>query len=141
MPASKIGNSRSRVVDTAVLVFSVPVSDTDNHLRNHGFLYADPDGWALSPAYDLNPIPVDVKPQVLSITIDVDDQTASIKLVFEVAPYFEFADQTARKIARSVADVVAIWRNEAGELGFSHAACERMNTALQHDDQRTAGAT
>ena len=43
------------------IVFSVLISNTDDHLRNHGFLYDGPDGWRLAPAYDLNPVPVDIK--------------------------------------------------------------------------------
>ena len=120
------------------LVFSVLISNTDDHLRNHGFLYTGPDGWALSPAYDLNPVPIDVKPRVLSTAIDLDDQAASIELALKVAPYFEIADRTAREIARTVAGVVAVWRDEAGKLGLAHADRERMKTAFEHDDLRTA---
>ena len=48
------------------IVFNVLISNTDDHLRNHGFLYDGPDGWRLAPAYDLNPVPVDIKPRVLA---------------------------------------------------------------------------
>jgi serine/threonine-protein kinase HipA len=47
------------------IVFSVLISNTDDHLRNHGFLYAGPLGWRLSPAYDVNPVPTDIKPRDL----------------------------------------------------------------------------
>jgi serine/threonine-protein kinase HipA len=40
------------------IVFNILISNTDDHLRNHGFLYGGPDAWRLSPAYDLNPMPV-----------------------------------------------------------------------------------
>ena len=45
------------------IVFNILISNTDDHLRNHGFLYEGHDGWRLSPAYDLNPVPTDIKPQ------------------------------------------------------------------------------
>ena len=48
------------------LVFNILISNTDDHLRNHGFLYAGQEGWRLSPAYDLNPVPTDIKPRILS---------------------------------------------------------------------------
>jgi len=48
------------------VVCSVLISNTDDHLRNHGFLYDGPDGWRLAPAYDLNPVPIDIKPRVLA---------------------------------------------------------------------------
>lgn len=37
------------------IVFSIWVSNTDDHLRNHGFILSDK-GWLLSPAYDINPV-------------------------------------------------------------------------------------
>src|ERR1019366_3413417 len=50
------------------IVFSIMISNTDDHLRNHGFLYAGPAGWRLFPAYDLNPVPTDIKPRILTRT-------------------------------------------------------------------------
>ena len=69
------------------LVFNVLISNTDDHLRNHGFLYSGRDGWRLSPAYDLNPVPVDIKPRILTTAINEDDGTASLTLALDVAAY------------------------------------------------------
>src|ERR1019366_1989406 len=55
------------------IVFSVLISNTDDHLRNHGFLYEGNRGWRLSPAYDLNPVPVQFRPRVLSTLINEQD--------------------------------------------------------------------
>ncbi len=55
------------------VVFNVLISNTDDHLRNHGFLYEDHRGWRLSPAYDLNPVPTDIRPRVLSTSIAAHD--------------------------------------------------------------------
>lgn len=43
------------------IVFSVLISNTDDHLRNHGFLYVGAVGWRLSPVFDVNPVPSDIK--------------------------------------------------------------------------------
>ena len=59
------------------MVFNILISNTDDHLRNHGFLYEGQAGWRLSPAYDLNPVPTDIKPRILSTAINADDITAS----------------------------------------------------------------
>jgi len=72
------------------IVFNILISNTDDHLRNHGFLYGGPAGWRLAPAYDLNPVPVDIKPHVLSTAIDLDDGTASLKLALSVVDYFDW---------------------------------------------------
>src|SRR5713226_6510536 len=89
------------------IVFSILISNTDDHLRNHGFLWAGPAGWRLSPAYDLNPVPADIKPRVLSTAIDLDNRAASLELAFEVAGYFGVSEREARKIAAEVGRAAA----------------------------------
>ena len=92
------------------LVFNVLISNTDDHLRNHAFLYAGQNGWGLSPAYDLNPVPVDIKPRVMTTSITEDDNTASMALAFEVAGYFELQEARAKEIAADVlATNVLLW--------------------------------
>lgn len=67
------------------IVFSVLISNTDDHLRNHGFLYAGVAGWRLSPVFDVNPVPTDIKDRVLSTAIGLDgDPTASLDIALEV---------------------------------------------------------
>ncbi|CAE7941244.1 unnamed protein product [Symbiodinium necroappetens] len=122
------------------IVFTVLISNVDDHMRNHGFLYDGSDGWVLSPAYDLNPVPIDVKPRILSSAIDFEDQTASIELALEVAPYFELEDENARAIAFEVACAVSAWRSEASKLRLSNAECTRMETAFEHKDSEIATA-
>jgi serine/threonine-protein kinase HipA len=120
------------------IVFSILISNTDDHLRNHGFLWTGPAGWRLSPAYDLNPVPTDIKPRVLTTTIDLEDATASLKLVLDVAPYFELAADEARAIAAQVGQAVATWREEAARLGLTAPEIERMASAFEHDDLKAA---
>lgn len=122
------------------MVFSILISNTDDHLRNHGFLYGGSDGWRLSPAYDLNPVPVDIKPRVLATAIDLDDGTASIELALGVAGYFELDDAKARKIAKEVGLVVDGWREVATGLGLAPNQIARIASAFEHDDLRAAVA-
>lgn len=116
------------------IVFSVLISNVDDHMRNHGFIYTGTSGWALSPAYDLNPMPVDVKPRVLCTAIDEEDQTASLDLAFSVAGYFELSQDKAKTIAAEVGKVVAKWRSVAASFGISSAECNRMASAFEHGD-------
>lgn len=122
------------------IVFSVLISNTDDHLRNHGFLYVSADGWRLAPAYDLNPVPTDIKPRVLTTAIDLDDGTASLERVMDVAGYFELDAKGARKIVAGVGQAVAMWRAEAARYGLSRADIDRMASAFEHEDLRTATA-
>jgi serine/threonine-protein kinase HipA len=116
------------------IVFSILISNTDDHLRNHGFLYGGPTGWRLSPAYDLNPVPIDVKPRILTTAINEDDNTASLDLAMSVASYFELDDARARADAAVVARAVSTWRDEAGRYGLTKEEMTRMASAFEHAD-------
>jgi len=122
------------------IVFSILISNTDDHLRNHGFLWAGSAGWRLSPAYDLNPVPTDIKPRVLTTAIDLDDGTASLKLALKVASYFELGEDEAHKIAGQVGQAVAAWRREGKKLGLTAPEIDRMASAFEHDDLKAAQA-
>ena len=120
------------------IVFSVLISNTDDHLRNHAFLYEGRNGWRLSPAYDLNPVPTDIKPRVLTTAITEDDTAASLDLVFTVAGYFEVTDERARTIAKEVAASASGWRAEAARQGVTRPHIERMASAFEHKDMERA---
>jgi serine/threonine-protein kinase HipA len=122
------------------ILFSVLISNTDDHLRNHGFLYDGPDGWRLSPAYDLNPVPVEIKPRVLATDIDLDVGTASLDLALEVAGYFELDSAEARTIATELGEAVGGWRKVAECLGLTSREIDRVASAFEHDDLRRARA-
>jgi serine/threonine-protein kinase HipA len=118
------------------IVFTILISNTDDHLRNHAFLYEGQNGWHLSPAHDLNPVPIDIKPRVLVTAITEDDNTASLALAFEVAGYFEISTTRAREIAAEVAAVVSTWR--AKRRGISRQEIDRMASAFEHRDLEIA---
>jgi serine/threonine-protein kinase HipA len=120
------------------IVFSILISNTDDHLRNHGFLWAGPAGWRLSPAYDLNPVPTDIKPRVLTTAIDLEDGTASLKLALEVAPYFELDADEAHTIAAQIGQAVVKWRKVALKIGLTAPEIDRMASAFEHDDLNAA---
>ena len=120
------------------MAFNVLVSNVDDHLRNHGFLLRDRTGWSLSPAYDLNPTPADLKARILATNIDLDDGTCSIDLVASVSGYFGMRLKRAREILRQVAEATKQWRAVAGEVGIRPSQIERMASAFEHDDLMTA---
>ena len=120
------------------MVFTILISNTDDHLRNHGFLYEGQDGWRLSPAYDLNPVPTDIKPRVLATAITEDDNSASLVLAMEVAGYFELDADQARAIAAEVGKAVSTWRVEAARHGLTKPELGRMASAFEHQDLEMA---
>lgn len=120
------------------VVFNVLVSNVDDHLRNHGFLWAGPGGWVLSPAYDLNPTPVDVKARILTTNIDLDEGTCSVELLQEAAEFFGLGSGQARTIIREVAEVTRTWQAVATEVGARRTEITRMASAFEHEDLQTA---
>lgn len=116
------------------IVFNVLISNTDDHLRNHGFLYPSAAGWRLAPAYDLNPVPADVKPRELSTEIAIGNATASLELALGVANYFELSPNQARAIAGEVGTAVARWRAVAEEKGIGAREIARLASAFEHTD-------
>ncbi len=120
------------------IVFNILISNTDDHLRNHGFLYHGSDGWRLSPAYDLNPVPTDIKPRILTTAINEDDGTASLALAMSVAKYFELDAAKTRAIAKQVGKAVSTWRNEAAHHGVGKNEIDRMTSAFEHEDLKEA---
>ena len=118
------------------MVLNVLISNDDDHLRNHGFLWKGPQGWVLSPVYDLNPTPVDVRPRILSTNITLDDATCDLDLVLSSAKYFSLALKDARQIVSEVAKVTEKWRQVALAAGASNAEIKRMASAFEHDDLR-----
>ncbi|MCY3845894.1 MAG: HipA domain-containing protein [Acidobacteria bacterium] len=120
------------------VVFGVLISNTDDHLRNHGFLYADHRGWRLSPAYDLNPVPADVRPRVLSTSIHAEDPAASLDLALQTAELYGLGAGEARTVVAEVAAAAATWRDAARGFGASRRDIDRMASAFEHPDADAA---
>jgi serine/threonine-protein kinase HipA len=120
------------------VVFNVLISNVDDHLRNHGFLWLGHAGWALSPAYDLNPVPTDLKARVLTTNINLDEGTCSLDLLEAASEYFALTLRQARVIIKEVATVTATWRDTAKAAGARSAQINRMASAFEHDDLERA---
>jgi len=116
------------------IVFSVLISNTDDHLRNHGFLYEGNRGWRLSPAYDLNPVPVQFRPRILSTLINEQSGDASLELALSVAEYFRLDQAQARQTAYEVGNAVSRWRQEATAMGIAAAEINTVASAFEHED-------
>lgn len=118
------------------IVFSILISNVDDHLRNHGFLYTGGAGWRLSPVYDLNPVPIDIKPRVLSTAIDSEDTTASLDVALKVAEFFGLKQASASKIIHEVARATSTWRTVAARFGIPKTEIESVASAFEHADSR-----
>jgi len=116
------------------IVFSVLISNTDDHMRNHAFLYENQAGWRLSPVYDINPTSIEEKPRILSTCIDYDDSTASLALALSVRDEFRLTKEQATHIIKEVAKAVAQWEHVAQSVGLNKNEINRMRSAFSHVD-------
>jgi serine/threonine-protein kinase HipA len=110
------------------IVFSIRVRNTDDHLRNHGFLLM-PDGWRLAPAFDMNPEPLG---RGLSLNIDEHDNALSMDLALSVAPLFRVDQEKATAIvAETEAKVSAHWRPLAKSHGLDRRQVDAAALAFE----------
>ena len=113
------------------IVFSVMVGNLDDHLRNHGFLYDQNNEWRLSPAYDLNPVPLAEKARELTTWISEERPDADLDLARIVAPYFALNANRADAIIDEVVAALNGWRNTAQQLGMSSSDAAVYATAIE----------
>ena len=109
------------------IVFFVCVSNTDDHLRNHGFML-EPTGWALAPAYDINPDPHGAG---LQLNISETDNAQDLDLVLSVASVFRVTGTRARQIVADITGTAKQWRSVATSHGLSRSAQDRMRSAFR----------
>ncbi len=113
------------------IAFFVCVSNTDDHLRNHGFLLTQR-GWTLAPAYDVNPEP---HGEGLKLNISESDNAQSLELVREVAPLFRVKKTRAEEILDEVIAAVRTWSDVAARQGLGRPARDRMSRAFRIAEQ------
>lgn len=101
------------------MVFNVLISNHDDHLRNHAFLYDKGNQWRLSPAYDLNPVPSSETDGALQTAISDKSDEANLDLALEAAPHFKLKPEQAKIVIGAVIAAVKNWRKFAGMLGMS----------------------
>lgn len=111
------------------IVFSICISNTDDHLRNHGFLLTER-GWKLSPAYDINPVETGTG---LTLNISDDDNALDLNLAIEVSEYFRIKKERAIQIIGEVKMMVSGWRIVADNYGLSRTEQELKASAFMDE--------
>ena len=92
----------------------------------------------MSPVYDVNPTPAEIKPRILSTLIDYESDMASIDTALSVIDEFRLSREQAELIMYDVAEAVSDWRNVATQLDLSKREIDRMASAFEHDDLEKA---
>lgn len=109
------------------IVFNIAVSNTDDHLRNHGFILTQ-EGWQLSPLYDVNP---NVYGEYLSLNIDESDNSLKFELALNTCELYGITEDEATKIIDDIKNIVSYhWINIAKKYGLSRSSIEYMKPAF-----------
>lgn len=109
------------------IVFNIAISNTDDHLRNHGFILKEK-GWVLSPAYDLNP---SVEKDGLSLNIDMEDNALDFDLAKSVGEYFRLSEEEMQEVLGEVLSVIKDWKSIAKKIGIKNSEIELMSGAFR----------
>jgi serine/threonine-protein kinase HipA len=115
------------------IAFNICISNTDDHLRNHGFLLS-PIGWRLSPAYDMNPVPTS---DGLKLLISETDNSLDLDLALEVAEFFRLNRKAARLILDQVISTVRNWRSVARSIGVPSPEMDEMADAFRLAEEKS----
>lgn len=118
-------------------MFSILITNVDDHLRNHGFLHAGRGLWRLAPAFDLNPFP-DRARELKTWPAEETGPAATVEAALQASRFFGIATDRANVIIREVDAAVAGWRAEAKRIGMSKAEIEQFSDAFEHDERRAA---
>ena len=108
------------------IIFNIAISNTDDHLRNHGFILTAK-GWLLSPAYDINP---SIDKHGLSLNIDTDSNLLDFELAKSVGEYFQLEEKQMDDVIIEVLNSVVKWKQIAKEIGISRSEIEIMEPAF-----------
>jgi serine/threonine-protein kinase HipA len=114
------------------LVFSLLASNYDDHLRNHAFLMREPGRWALSPAYDLNPVPEIDRTQTPKTAIMENQENPSIDAALAAASRFDLNVSEADATLREVLAAVSRWRKTGKQLRIKAKTLDAYATAFEH---------
>ena len=109
------------------IVFNIAISNTDDHLRNHGFLL-ESKGWRLSPAYDINP---SIDKDGLALNIDMESNALNFELARSVGDYFLLDNTIMDTIINEVSSVVSNWEIEANKINISRNEIQLMKGAFR----------
>lgn len=109
------------------LVFNILISNTDDHLRNHGFILTV-NGWRLSPAFDINP---SIEKDGLALNIDMDNNALDIDIAKSVGAYFRIEKKEMYIIVDEVKSVISGWKKIATDIGIPRSEQTLMAAAFK----------
>lgn len=119
------------------IAFSILITNTDDHLHNHGFLHVEAGKWRLSPAFDVNPFP-DRERELKTWIMDDTGPAMTVEALLSATRYFAIPMTRARKILRDVEKAVGTWRTVAANIGMTTDEVDEYAEAFEHEERQAA---
>jgi len=115
------------------MTFNLMVSNTDDHLRNHGFILTN-NGWRLSPAYDMNPNEIG---HGLTLNVSENSNALDLSLAIETAPFYQLKQESAVSLVKEMQKEISNWRTIAAQLGIGNSEIEQTKRAFRLAETKT----
>jgi serine/threonine-protein kinase HipA len=112
------------------IIFNIAISNTDDHLRNHGFLLTN-EGWTLSPAYDINP---SIDKDGLALNIDTENNELDFELAKSIGTFFRLSNKQMEQIIQEVNKSIQNWEKEAKAIGIPNSEITLMAKAFRKNE-------
>ena len=111
-----------------LVAFSVAMHNTDDHLRDHGFIRSDA-GWQLSPAFDINPEPGAAVERQTAINgvVAAENEAEALR---EFASLCHLAKPVAISVLTEVVDAVSGWKSLAARRGIGSSEIAEMGCVI-----------
>lgn len=120
------------------IAFFILITNTDDHLLNHGFLHVERGKWRLSPAYDVNPFPDRIR-ELKTWISEESGPDATLSALLDMAPHFQISLRRAKEIVRDVGAAVHTWRKVGASLGMSRTELDTFADAFEHRETTRTG--
>ena len=119
------------------IAFSILITNVDDHLMNHGFLYAAKGKWRLAPAFDLNPLPERFR-ELKTWISEESGPDATIDALMSVTSYFRITIKRAKIVLAQVEKATANWHKEGRRLKMSDSELDQFADAFEHTERNAA---
>jgi serine/threonine-protein kinase HipA len=117
----------------ARMVFNIFVSNDDDHLRNHGFVFEHRlGGWVLSPLYDVVPRPGHAFERMLHLELGDQGKLATLDNALSRFAAFTAARADAVALVRRVWDEVRQWKTTFEEHGADARLLGQVASAFRN---------
>lgn len=113
------------------MVFNLVFQNTDDHLKNHSFIYNEStNSWNLAPAYDITyPLNINANYLKISRALSINNKRTEIELEDVMTVAESFTIKNPKGIIKGVQNAIGIWDKITEELGIP----DKVKTGIKNE--------